>query len=156
LSYSVNFTPAANGLAATAGRISGSPSVPGVVTVRVTATDVSGASATQSFPIVVFLAGLPSPSLPTPYRYSYAANPLPAHFRIDAGQIGPAIDRDNTPATNPVTDAGAALGRVLFYDTRLSVNDRIACASCHHQALGFGDTVRFSRGVAGHTARRTM
>jgi cytochrome c peroxidase len=44
----------------------------------------------------------------------------------------------------------------LFYDTRLSVNDRIACASCHHQALGFGDTVRFSRGVAGHTSRRTM
>jgi cytochrome c peroxidase len=157
LTYAVTFTPSANGLVATAGRISGTPSAPGVVTVQVTATDVRGASATQSFPIVAFAAGLPSPSLPaTPYQYSYLANPLPAHFLIDAGQIGPAIDRDNTPTTNPVTDAGAALGRVLFYDTRLSVNDRIACASCHQQALGFGDTVRFSPGVAGHTARRTM
>src|SRR5262249_36281080 len=115
LTYAVTFTPSGSGLAATAGRISGVPSAPGVVTVQITATDVRGASVTQSFAIVAFAPGLPSPSFPaTPYQYSYAANPLPAHFLIDGGQIGPAVNRDNTPATNPVTDAGAALGRVLF------------------------------------------
>ncbi len=56
-----------------------------------------------------------------------------------------------------MTNAGAALGRVLFYDVRLSSNDSIACASCHRQQFGFSDTVRFSRGV-GHSTnrRRTM
>lgn len=48
------------------------------------------------------------------------------------------------------------MGRVLFYDVRLSANDRISCASCHRQALGFGDTLRFSPGVKGRPARRTM
>ena len=31
---------------------------------------------------------------------------------------------------NPVTDEGATLGRVLFYDKRLSFNNRISCGSC--------------------------
>jgi len=48
------------------------------------------------------------------------------------------------------------LGRVLFYDTRLSSTGTIACGSCHIQSLGFGDTARFSNGVAGVTARHTM
>jgi cytochrome c peroxidase len=61
---------------------------------------------------------------------------------------------DNTPAANPVTDAGATLGRVLFYDPRLSANDQVACASCHVQAFGFSDTARFSRGFAGGRTRR--
>jgi cytochrome c peroxidase len=64
-----------------------------------------------------------TPSLPqTPYRYT--AVDLPAHF--DAAQ-----PQDNTPRSNRLTDAGAALGRVLFYDTQLSVNNTTACASCH-------------------------
>jgi cytochrome c peroxidase len=67
------------------------------------------------------------------------------------------IFADNTPPSNRITNAGAALGRVLFYDTRLSANDRIACASCHQQSLGFGDTARFSSGLHGrHLARHTM
>ena len=55
----------------------------------------------------------------------------------------------NTPATNPITDAGATLGRVLFYDRRLSANQSMSCASCHQQALGFTDAARFSVGVTG-------
>lgn len=61
---------------------------------------------------------------------------------------------DNTPVANPVTDAGATLGRVLFYDRQLSANDRIACASCHVQAFGFADTARLSRGFAGGATKR--
>ncbi|MFM2000228.1 MAG: hypothetical protein RL204_2175 [Bacteroidota bacterium] len=33
----------------------------------------------------------------------------------------------------------ATLGRVLFYDTQLSLNNRISCATCHKQAFGFAD-----------------
>lgn len=40
----------------------------------------------------------------------------------------------------------ATLGRVLFYDGRLSVNNAISCASCHKQAFAFADNVQFSRG----------
>ena len=37
---------------------------------------------------------------------------------------------------------------MLFYDTSLSTNDRVACATCHQQSLGFDDNKRFSSGVA--------
>lgn len=54
---------------------------------------------------------------------------------------------DNTPAANPVTDAGATLGRVLFNDKRLSTTGAVSCASCHQQRIGFTDGARFSQGV---------
>lgn len=97
-----------------------------------------------------------APSLPaTPYRYSDADAPVPVHFLSSTAGI--VAFSDNTPPGNRITTAGATLGRVLFYDPRLSADGRVACASCHRQAFGFGDTARFSRGVHGRrTARRTM
>jgi cytochrome c peroxidase len=53
-----------------------------------------------------------------------------------------------------VTDAQAKLGRVLFYDTKLSLNNAISCGSCHHQAKGFADGLRSSPGFAGKTTPR--
>jgi len=38
---------------------------------------------------------------------------------------------DNTPSDNPITNIGATLGRVLFYDKQLSANNSVSCASCH-------------------------
>jgi cytochrome c peroxidase len=61
---------------------------------------------------------------------------------------------DNTPATNLVTDAGATLGRVLFYDKRLSANNTTSCSSCHLQQIGFADTARFSTGFEGKKTKR--
>ena len=91
-----------------------------------------------------------TPKLPaTPYRYSNVA--LPAHF------TQPGRNHDNTPADNPVSDDGATLGRVLFYDTRLSANNTTSCASCHVQAHAFGDPKPFSKGFHGaRTDRRAM
>ena len=43
------------------------------------------------------------------------------------------------PADNPMTQAKVALGRYLFYDTRLSGNGTQACATCHLQKLAFTD-----------------
>lgn len=76
--------------------------------------------------------------------YSYAYLDLPSHFKDAAAQ-----KFDNTPADNPVTDAGATLGRVLFYDTRLSANSTVSCGSCHVQSHAFVDPNRFSKGFKG-------
>ena len=64
---------------------------------------------------------------------------------------------DNTPPDNPLSDDGATLGRVLFYDTRLSANDTTSCATCHVQAHAFADPKPFSKGFHGaRTDRRAM
>lgn len=65
------------------------------------------------------------------------------------------ITRDNTSG-NPITDKGATLGRILFYDKNLSADNTISCASCHQQANAFGDTNVASIGVNGTTGRHAM
>ncbi len=65
------------------------------------------------------------------------------------------ITKDNTTG-NAITDKGATLGRVLFYDKNLSSNNTISCASCHQQANAFSDTNVASNGVNGTTGRHAM
>lgn len=91
------------------------------------------------------------PALPTePMGYvKYAGDDLPAHFKF-----GDVAARDNTPADNLLTDAGATLGRVLFYDKRLSHDNGTACASCHVQANGFSDPDQVSEGINGQRGTR--
>lgn len=99
----------------------------------------------------------PSPiSLPeSPYNYSNPTIPihLSTNFLLGPGQNA-ATENDNTPLDNPVTDHGATLGRVLFYDKNLSANQTISCASCHKQDLGFSDDKILSEGFDGGTTRR--
>jgi cytochrome c peroxidase len=45
-----------------------------------------------------------------------------------------------------INDQIPTLGRVLFYDKQLSINNSISCASCHKQSLAFTDNARFSKG----------
>lgn len=59
-------------------------------------------------------------------------------------------------ANNPITDKGATLGRVLFYDKKLSSNNAFSCASCHQQANAFSDQAVASQGVNGTTGRHSM
>ena len=73
---------------------------------------------------------------------NYAAPKLPAYFDRTVAAL------DNSPPTNAIDDRVATLGRVLFYDMRLSTNDRTSCAACHQQALGFTDSMRFSNGIS--------
>ncbi len=65
------------------------------------------------------------------------------------------ITKDNT-GNNEISDEGAVLGRVLFYDVNLSSNNTIACASCHQQSAAFGDRPQASLGVNGSTGRHSM
>ena len=55
---------------------------------------------------------------------------------------------------NPPTTAGVELGRYLFYDTRLSKNNNVSCASCHKQENAFTDTRRLSIGTNGERGKR--
>jgi cytochrome c peroxidase len=84
--------------------------------------------------------------------YNYASPPLPAHLLQSQS-----LNIINTPANNPITDWGATLGRVLFYDKKLSKNGTVACESCHKQDHGFGDSEQFSEGFeGGRTKRHSM
>lgn len=118
-------------------------------TCAATASNAQGASAASNV-----LQVTPNPSSATPAGVasfttidfatvvSYASA-LPAYYDNSVAAL------DNTPAGVVTDDKVATLGRVLFHDRRLSVNDAVACASCHQQSTGFTDSARFSTGFSG-------
>ena len=84
--------------------------------------------------------------------YAYANISIPE--QLDKSLIQ---QQDNTPVGNEITNWGATLGRVLFYDKLLSRNMSISCASCHIQSIGFSDSAKFSTGfIGGKTGRHSM
>jgi cytochrome c peroxidase len=64
-------------------------------------------------------------------------------------QLPPGFPEPVVPADNPMTEAKVALGRHLFYDTRLSGTGTQSCASCHEQALAFSDPLGRAVGSTG-------
>ena len=90
-------------------------------------------------------------SLPvTTYNYSHLT--LPAYLSSPG-----ILAQINISGGNTVTDNGATLGRVLFYEKNLSKTQTISCGSCHQQSNAFSDTIALSKGFAGGlTARNTM
>lgn len=99
----------------------------------------------------------PTDNLETPVDlssyFSVEFDALPNYANQDIPNY---ITKDNTPAANPITDEGAILGRVLFYDTNLSSDNTVACASCHVQSEAFGDADIASVGINGTTGRHSM
>ena len=73
-----------------------------------------------------------------------------------ANQTIPIYITKNNVGGNPITDKGATLGRVLFYDKNLSSNNAISCSTCHNQAKGFADVNTASIGINGTTTRHSM
>lgn len=59
------------------------------------------------------------------------------------------------PADNPMTEAKVELGRYLFYDSRMSVNGKASCASCHRQELAFTDGRAVAAGATGELHPRS-
>lgn len=81
----------------------------------------------------------------------------PNNLENYANQGKPAYILKNNLGTNTITDKTATLGRVLFYDKNLSINNTISCANCHQQKFAFGDTAVVSAGVEGGlTIRHSM
>jgi len=77
---------------------------------------------------------------PEPYTPAY-----PAYFG----------NRIDIPVNNPMTVQGIRLGRMLFYETALSANRQLSCATCHRQELAFTDGKAFSAGVDGVLQERS-
>ncbi|MHB1312591.1 MAG: cytochrome-c peroxidase [Gemmatimonadaceae bacterium] len=72
---------------------------------------------------------------------------------LSLASLGPLpADASNKYADDP---AAARLGAKLFFDTRLSSNGRVSCATCHQPAKGFQDGLPLGKGV-GTGGRRTM
>jgi cytochrome c peroxidase len=82
------------------------------------------------------------------------ATPLPSDPPF-VWQLPPGLPRPLVPADNPMSVAKVALGRMLFYDTRLSGNHTYACASCHQQAKAFTDGRPQAIGSTGSTHPRS-
>ena len=71
---------------------------------------------------------------PTPIR-NFSVPFVYGHFRV--------------PEDNPLTEEGVRLGRMLFYDPRLSGNNTVSCSTCHLQHLAFTDGKVRAVGVSG-------
>ena len=84
----------------------------------------------------------PGPAAPAPTAYGLA---VPTTFPPPPA----------APADNPLTVEGVALGRRLFYDKALSVDNSVACASCHRQELAFSDGRARALGVNGASTPRS-
>lgn len=102
-------------------------------------TDTTGGGSTTTDPYsAIKLVTTIDPANPA----NYAAQGKPAY-----------ITRDNNAGT-VLSNSKATLGRVLFYDKNLSIDNTVSCASCHKQAFAFSDTATASNGVAGGTTGR--
>ncbi|NWF79348.1 MAG: di-heme enzyme [Chloroflexi bacterium] len=77
-----------------------------------------------------------------PSEETYAWN-LPAGFPLPY-----------VPPDNPMTAEKVELGRLLFYDQRLSANGTMACASCHEQGRAFSDGTATPHGATGEALVR--
>ncbi len=78
-----------------------------------------------------------------------AAAREPYEWRLPAGLPVPLV-----PADNPMSQAKVELGRHLFFDTRLSVDQSFACASCHRPELAFTDGKPRAVGATGEVHPR--
>ncbi len=59
------------------------------------------------------------------------------------------------PAGNPMTNAKVALGKLLYFDKRLSADNTVACATCHAPDKGFTDNAPVSTGINGQMGGRS-
>lgn len=153
ITYRVSLSRAAHGLSISGTNVIGTFDSVGAVRVTVEATDSFNASTQSSF-LIAAPAPVPGrPILPTQiFTYDDAELPLPHNFRTSREHVIPFWD--TTPQNNPTTDAGGTLGRVLFYDKRLSLTNTHSCSSCHEQAHGFATPTRFAEGIIGEPTQR--
>lgn len=93
---------------------------------------------------------IPSPDVsraetPTP---TSAPRPGPTADELRALGLN-ALPPVSMPADNPLTDEKAELGKLLFFDRRMSGNGLVSCASCHFPNVGWGDGNALSLGYPG-------
>ena len=72
---------------------------------------------------------------------------LPASYTPYAFQMSATFPIPDLPRDNPLLTERVELGRKLFFDTRLSVNGRQSCSTCHQPQSGFSEAKRVSTGA---------
>lgn len=153
ITYRVSLSRVPHGLSISGDRVVGTFDSIGAVRVTVAATDSFNATTESSFLIAAPAPEPGRPNLPaTSFTYDDAKLPLPHNFYQSRQTVIPFWD--TTPANNPTTDAGGTLGRVLFYDRRLSLTNTHSCGSCHEQQHGFTVPTRFGEGILGEPTKR--
>ncbi|MFQ5444269.1 MAG: cytochrome-c peroxidase [Nitrospinales bacterium] len=83
------------------------------------------------------------------------ANAAPQEIYEPEIPLGLDEDAFYVPEDNPMTKKKIDLGRLLFFDKRLSKNDTIACATCHIPALAYTDGQPVSTGIHGQKGDRS-
>ena len=79
----------------------------------------------------------------------------PANSGVPTGIDPVAWANIYVPADNQLTPDRIALGRKLYFDTRLSRDGTVSCATCHDVSRGFTDRRNVSEGIGDHLGRRS-
>jgi cytochrome c peroxidase len=86
------------------------------------------------------------------------AQAITAQDRKYKADLPPAIPEDVwamlVPEDNPMTEAKVALGRDLYFDKRLSIDNTVSCATCHDPKAAFAEPKQFAEGVGGKRGAR--
>ena len=78
----------------------------------------------------------------------------PANETLHSFVFASHFPRPSLPADNPLTEESIALGKALFHDKRLSLNNTQSCADCHDARHAFSDSKSFSLGAEGEAGVR--
>ena len=100
----------------------------------------------SAFVLGLFLA-CKKPASNIPNEFLNDAPTLPATAYDYAGRLNTFNQLRSQPLQSLNNDV-ATLGRVLFYERKLSANNMVSCGSCHEQSKAFTDGQRFSTGLA--------
>jgi cytochrome c peroxidase len=84
---------------------------------------------------------------------SALAEDAAASYAIDF-PLGIDGDQMQVPEDNPMSAAKVELGKLLYFDGRLSQDGSVSCATCHDPAKGFTDQLPTSKGIRGQVGTR--
>jgi cytochrome c peroxidase len=79
---------------------------------------------------------------------------LPAKFTPYEFQMSATFPIPDLPRDNPLLVERVELGKNLFFDKRISINDQQSCADCHSPDKAFSDGRRTARGTEGEFGPR--
>lgn len=115
------------------------------------------ADRTSSFVMMVVNEAPELPDVPFDYEsVTFPDHLLANSIMEDTLEIGYDSGGVDTTSFNGITDEKATLGRVLFYDEKLSALENISCGTCHDQSLSFTENKDFSEGISSLTKRNSM
>jgi cytochrome c peroxidase len=84
-----------------------------------------------------------------------ASKPQPAKAKREDIRVPLGLLPIQWPVENPYSKAKADLGKLLYFDKRLSADSSLSCATCHHPKFAFADGAAVSTGIKGQKGGRS-